>query len=148
MHEESAMIAKPATPLLFFALVGCAAQPAVSAAGASPRGAWPEGRALSLDAPALGKATSAPASTPPSTGTAPPPVSQLGLAAGSWDEERQIAVLEEAIGLYLAFLERADGRPELEPAVVKSRERIEDARATIAFLEAGLRAKREGATSP
>ena len=62
--------------------------------------------------------------------------SQLGASRGQFDVERQVAVLKEAVLLYGQFLERAEGRPELEPAVRKSRERIADAKATIIFLEA------------
>lgn len=64
---------------------------------------------------------------------------QLSASRGQFDVERQVAVLKEAVLLYRQFLERADGRPELEPAVRKSRERIADAEATIVFLEASLR---------
>ena len=68
---------------------------------------------------------------------------QLSASRGQFDVERQVAVLKEAVLLYRQFLERADGRPELEPAVRKSRERIADAEATIVFLEASLRTDRE-----
>lgn len=98
----------------------------------------------------------APAATPvPASFTAPPRepssaetlaeadeayVAQLGASRGGrFDTERQITVLKRAVLLYTQFLERAAGRPELEPAVKKSRERIADARDTIAFLEASLR---------
>lgn len=60
--------------------------------------------------------------------------SQLGAARGQFSVDRQVAVLRQAVYLYGQFLERAEGRPELEPAVRKSRERIEDAQATIDFL--------------
>jgi hypothetical protein len=60
--------------------------------------------------------------------------SQLGASRGQFSIDRQVAVLRQAVFLYGQFLERADGRPELEPAVRKSRERIEDAQATIDFL--------------
>ena len=60
--------------------------------------------------------------------------SQLSASRGQFDEDRQIAVLQEAVLLYGQFLERADDRPELQPAVRKSRERIADANATIEFL--------------
>jgi hypothetical protein len=65
--------------------------------------------------------------------------SQLSASRGQFDVERQVAVLKEAVLLYGQFLERVDGRPELEPAVRKSRERIADATATIIFLEASLK---------
>jgi len=60
--------------------------------------------------------------------------SRLGATRGQFDDDRQIAVLEQEVLLYQQFLERADGQPELEPAVRKSRERIADAQATIEFL--------------
>jgi hypothetical protein len=65
--------------------------------------------------------------------------SQLSASRGQFEVERQVAVLKEAVLLYGQFLERADGQPELEPAVRKSRERITDATATIIFLEASLK---------
>lgn len=65
--------------------------------------------------------------------------SQLSASRGQFDVERQVTVLKEAVLLYGQFLERVDGRPELEPAVRKSRERIADATATIIFLEASLK---------
>jgi hypothetical protein len=60
--------------------------------------------------------------------------SRLGASRGQFDEDRQIAVLQQEVLLYTQFLERAEGQPELEPAVRKSRERIADANATIEFL--------------
>jgi len=72
--------------------------------------------------------------------------SRLGASRGQFDEDRQIAVLEEEVLLYTQFLERATGEPELEPAVRKSRERIADANATIEFLR--KRPHRDGAEPP
>jgi hypothetical protein len=60
---------------------------------------------------------------------------RLGATRGQFDDDRQIAVLQQEVLLYRQFLERADGQPELEPAVRKSRERIADAEATIEFLK-------------
>jgi hypothetical protein len=60
--------------------------------------------------------------------------SRLGATRGQFDDDRQIAVLEQEVLLYRQFLERAEGQPELEPAVRKGRERIADAEATIEFL--------------
>lgn len=75
--------------------------------------------------------------------------SQLGIARGGhFDTERQIAVLREAVLLYGQFLERAAGRPELEPAVRKSRERIADANQTIEFLSATLRVQDAATSAP
>ncbi len=62
---------------------------------------------------------------------------------GQFDVDRQVSVLREAVLLYKQFLERADGRPEFEPAIRKSHERIADANATIEFLLASLKASRE-----
>jgi hypothetical protein len=61
--------------------------------------------------------------------------------AAQFDVERQVAVLRQAVLLYEQFLERAEGRPELEPAVRKSRERIADANQTIEFLLGTLSAR-------
>jgi hypothetical protein len=72
---------------------------------------------------------------------------QLSASRGQFDVERQVAVLKEAVLLYGQFLERAEGRPELEPAVRKSHERIADAAATIIFLEATLRGEPPAARS-
>ena len=73
--------------------------------------------------------------------------SQLSASRGQFDVERQVAVLKEAVLLYGQFLERAEGRPELEPAVRKSHERIADATATIIFLEASLKGEPPAARS-
>ena len=48
--------------------------------------------------------------------------------------DRQIAALEHAILLYRQFLERAGDDPQYAEAAKRSRERIEDARATLTFL--------------
>jgi hypothetical protein len=139
------MNAKLATPLLFFVSVGCATRPVTLVAGASSRASAPERRALATQ-PALAPAPMSPNARLPEPSAKAPrqAVSPLELAGGSLDDERQIAALKQAIALYTQFLERAQGRPELEPAVLKSRQRIEDARATIVFLEAGLEARRSG----
>jgi hypothetical protein len=61
--------------------------------------------------------------------------SQLGASrAGQFEVDRQVVELRRAVLLYEQFLERADGRPELEPAVRKSREAIADLKATLEFL--------------
>jgi hypothetical protein len=72
--------------------------------------------------------------------------SRLGASRGQFDEDRQIAALQQEVLLYTQFLERAQGQPELEPAVRKSRERIADANATIEFLRKQLRG--DGAEPP
>jgi hypothetical protein len=48
--------------------------------------------------------------------------------------ERQVAALERAIALYRQFLDRAGDDPRYAEAVRRSRERIEDARHTLIFL--------------
>ena len=52
-----------------------------------------------------------------------------------FSNDRQIAALEQAIGLYQQFLERAGDDPHYAEAAKRSRERIDDARATIDFLK-------------
>lgn len=67
---------------------------------------------------------------------------QLGATRGGrFDTERQIMMLKEAVSLYTQFIERAVGHPEMDAAVRKSRERIADARDTLVFLEASLKAQ-------
>ncbi len=70
--------------------------------------------------------------------------SQLGASrAAKFEVDRQVAVLQEAVLLYTQFIERAQGQPEFEPAIRKSRERIEDATLTIEFLLAESRSDGE-----
>jgi hypothetical protein len=81
---------------------------------------------------------------------APPPVASQAAPAPHEDPPRvvakvtpdasspnadQIAALKRAISLYEQFIQRAGNSPEYEDAVRRSRERIEDAKATITFLE-------------
>lgn len=73
--------------------------------------------------------------------------SQLGASRGQFSVDRQVAVLKQEVLLYTQFLERAEGQPELEPAVRKSRERIADAKATLIFLE-NQRAEGEPPVAP
>ena len=64
--------------------------------------------------------------------------SQLGASrSGQFEVDRQVVELRRAILLYQQFLDRADGRPELEPAVRKSHEAIADLKATLDFLLRG-----------
>jgi hypothetical protein len=64
--------------------------------------------------------------------------SQLGASrAGQFEIDRQVVELRRAILLYRQFLDRAGGRPELEPAVRKSHEAIADLKATLDFLLRG-----------
>jgi hypothetical protein len=60
---------------------------------------------------------------------------QLG-ASGRDDRyvDSQVAALREAIALYEQFIEHAGSSAQYRDAVRRSRERIEDARATIDFL--------------
>jgi hypothetical protein len=130
------MRAKIAMLLTFLAAAGCAAGPAPPPRPAASVSALPSAPAGEEARPR------APAETLAAADQAYD--SQLGaLRGGHYDTERQIGVLKQAVLLYGQFLERAEGRPELEPAVRKSRERIADAQETIAFLEASLRAQDE-----
>lgn len=64
--------------------------------------------------------------------------SQLGASrAGQFEVDRQVVELRRAILLYQQFLDLADGRPELQPAVKKSQQAIADLQATLAFLLQG-----------
>lgn len=74
--------------------------------------------------------------------------SQLGASRGQFSVDRQVAVLKQEVLLYTQFLERAEGQPELEPAVRKSRERIADAKATLIFLENQQRVEGEPPLAP
>jgi hypothetical protein len=128
------MNAKLPMLLVFLAAAGCAA---------SPRAAGSSG-ALRHNPSAAANATAATPGSDQEAAPLPPAEalsqadlayeSQLGAARGQFSVDRQVAVLRQAVALYGQFLERAEGRPELEPAVRKSRERIEDAQATIDFL--------------
>lgn len=64
--------------------------------------------------------------------------SQLGATrGGQFEVDRQVGELRRAMLLYQKFLELSDGRPELEPAVKKSREALADLQATLDFLLKG-----------
>jgi hypothetical protein len=70
--------------------------------------------------------------------------SQLGASrAGQFELDRQIVELRRAMLLYERFLDLADGRPELEPAVKKSHEAIADLKETLDFLLRGRVAEDE-----
>jgi hypothetical protein len=123
------MNAKLPMLLVFLAGAGCsAAAPAVKDA----RGLAPPAAAKAPPAPRREAAPLPPAEALSQADLAYE--SQLGATRGQFSIDRQVAVLRQAVYLYGQFLERAEGRPELEPAVRKSRERIEDAQATIDFL--------------
>jgi hypothetical protein len=117
------MAAKSTMPMGFLLAAGCAVHAPPPAIGSPPPS----------------EAVSAARARPPEPGGARPeggPVAELGLPAKSaFDTQRQIDALRAAIALYTQFLERATGRPELEPAVKKARERIADAQQAIVFLE-------------
>jgi hypothetical protein len=68
--------------------------------------------------------------------------SQLGASrAGQFELDRQVTELRRAMLLYQKFLDLSDGRPELEPAVKKSREALADLQATLDFLLKGQTAE-------
>jgi hypothetical protein len=74
--------------------------------------------------------------------------SQLGASrAGQFETDRQVVELRRAILLYQQFLDRADGRPELEPAVRQSHQAIADLKATLEFLLHGREADGDAATA-
>ncbi|HVY30887.1 MAG TPA: hypothetical protein VHB79_30215 [Polyangiaceae bacterium] len=122
--------------LAFLLCAGCASSAQTARSTAPPKAPVVSMRAKAAAAPA---APAAPAQVLAEADHAYD--SQLGVARGDhFDVERQITVLREAVLLYQQFLDRADGRPELEPAVRKARERIDDAKKTIEFLEPSLSA--------
>jgi hypothetical protein len=124
------MNAKLPMLLVFLAAAGCATPPP------AVREARPSAPLAAAKAPAPGPEPEA-APLPPAEALSQADLayeSQLGAARGQFSADRQVAVLRQAIFLYGQFLERAEGRPELEPAVRKSHERMEDAQATIDFL--------------
>lgn len=125
------MNAKLPMLLVFLAVAGCSASRGGAGPSAVPAPAAPEATA------ALPGSEREAAPLPPAEALSQADLayeSQLGAARGQFSIDRQVAVLRQAVYLYGQFLERAEGRPELEPAVRKSRERIEDAQATIDFL--------------
>jgi hypothetical protein len=63
------------------------------------------------------------------------PEAPLGATrTAAFELDRQVTELRRAKLLYEQFVERAAGKPELEPALKKSRERIVDVQKTIDFL--------------
>jgi hypothetical protein len=104
-----------------------------------------EAASRSAAVPAATRTVPPPADAPPAEGPASAPQtlaeadalyrSQLGASrAGQFERDRQVTELRRAILLYQKFLELSDGRPELEPAVKKSRDAIADLQATVDFL--------------
>lgn len=127
------MSAKSTLPLVFLLTAACA--------GPAPRPAA-TARAAKPASPAVAQASPEPAQV--LAAAEQTYAAHLGAARGGrFDTERQIGVFEQAVLLYSQFLERAEGRAELAPAVKKSRERIADARETIEFLRASLREQGE-----
>lgn len=125
------MLLKSTTLLVFLLATGCAAQPPRVSAG-PPLG---RNEPVRAGAPAIEPHEAA-------AEREQPPRSRAGLElppSAGFDDERQVAQLRTAIALYTQFLERAEGRPELAPAVKKARERIEDAQQTIVFLQSAPR---------
>lgn len=124
MHRKLTM------PLAFLALWGCARHAAPPATSAAPIEKSP---AVSNRAMAAERSEAPPGEA---LGEADRLYdSQLGASrAGQFEVDRQVAELQRAILLYRQFIERADGQPEMQAAVKKSRERIEDACQTISFL--------------
>ncbi len=124
------MRAKSMMLLVFLGVIGCAS-----------RGAPPQRASASKAAPRpareMAPATAATGTTLAETLAEADQayLSQLSATrGGQFAVDRQVGVLQEAILLYTQFLDRAQGRPEFEPAIRKSRERIADCKATIAFL--------------
>jgi hypothetical protein len=119
--------------LISMLMVGSGCGPQRLQQARAPAHTTPDGPADTPDAE--------PASAPPAS-----PKEQLSqadllysqqLGAASRDDryvDRQVAALREAIVLYQAFIEHAKDDPQYADAVRKSRERIEDAQATIDFL--------------
>lgn len=138
---------KSTSLLAFLVCVGCAGstQTAQTTPRSSTEPAAPAGDAATVSM----RAKSAPVAAAPPEAPAGQLLaeadhaydSQLGIARGDhFEVERQVMVLREAVLLYQQFLERAQGRPELEPAVRKARERMADAQQTIEFLDPSLSA--------
>lgn len=120
------MSSKSTSALAFSLLAGCAAS------GAPPPRAVP---AAALSRNETVSVTAGPASFSEAPRPSVPHAALELPRDASFDVARQIGELRAAIGLYSQFLERAAGRPELEPAVQKARERIADAEQTIIFLQ-------------
>jgi hypothetical protein len=76
------------------------------------------------------------ASPPPRAKHAALPVEEKTRASldAESEVEAQVRALRQAIALYGQFIERAGHQPEMQDAVQRSKERIEDAQATIEFL--------------
>jgi hypothetical protein len=119
------MYAKSTLPLLFLAGIGCATSHEHAPQTAHATATTPRDVAVQ-PVPARTK-SQAPADQAY--------VAQLSLEQSEqFEVYRQITELQHAVQLYRQFLERAEGRPELLPAVRKARERIADATDTLKFL--------------
>ena len=64
------------------------------------------------------------------------------------DQAKQIAVLEQAKGIYQQFLAKTESRSDLEAARKKSKDRIQDIDDTIQFLKMGDAAPEPAAAAP
>lgn len=139
------MNAKLTMPLAFLALIGCGHQPAPAAASR------PTTAAQSQPAASAVAETQEPA-PPPAAQLAEADLlytSQLGASrAGQFETDHQVAALKRAVLLYKQFIERAEGQPEMEAAVRRSRERIRDLCDTALFLREGDAKKPEDACLP
>jgi hypothetical protein len=123
------MKAKPMMMLAFLAMAACSAQkpPLAHTAAAAP-----------TQRPAAPPVSPAEPELPPSASLGEADrlyQSQLAASRGQFEIDRQVSELRRAKLLYEQFIEHAANRPELEPAVRKSRERIVDVQQTIDFLE-------------
>jgi len=133
--------------MMLLAFVGGIACASPVAAPASP----PRARAVAAPAPGVVVESAPSAGTLDQTlsGADQAYASRLSATrAGQFEVDRQVSALEQAIVLYTQFLDRAEGRPELEAAIKKSRERIADCRATIEFLLASSNAEGEPPPGP
>jgi hypothetical protein len=129
------MDVKPMMMLVFLAAPGCAEAVARAPPSASARAAAPMTAARTDAVPA-------PVPRPSPAEGDPAYAAQLGVArGGQFDVDRQVTELQRAVLLYTQFLERAEGRPELLPAVRKARERIADANDTLIFLTSESRSQ-------
>jgi len=59
------------------------------------------------------------------------------------DQKAQIPILKEADALYSQFISKAGSAPEYADGVKRAKERQEDIKATIGFLESGIKAAEE-----
>jgi hypothetical protein len=108
-----------------FALLGLAC--------ATPQPAAPRVEAK----PSVRERTAAP---PNAEAAALSPAKASAIAADA--DLHRIETLEKTRGLYVQFLERANGRQELEEATVRARERLQDLAQEMEFLKQGIAERR------